>query len=273
MDHHTLDLDKMNSILQSTSVAELWQHFLSIQAGYGFDRLFFVSTLFGAISHWGDKDDWLLLTNHHKEIVEGFIEQTLYQDAAKVHFPPDGTPGAYSWRQTQQQDKTETELTTRQRRNRALKKSHAVEHGYSIWFPQVNQRCKAVLGLCARPGLVQNDVDAIWAERGGEIIAYAKVAYLKLASLPHPNMEKRLTPRQIEVLEWVADGKTARDIAEIIGRSQVTVEKHLRQIRTALNVETTAQAVKKMLAFNQLFLVRETAEQDGLAAEPLVSAG
>jgi DNA-binding NarL/FixJ family response regulator len=51
-----------------------------------------------------------------------------------------------------------------------------------------------------------------------------------------------LTPRETEVLSWVAKGKTNRDIAEILGMSPRTVNKHLEHVFEKLGVETRAAA-------------------------------
>jgi len=52
----------------------------------------------------------------------------------------------------------------------------------------------------------------------------------------------QLTPREMEVLAWVAKGKTNRDIAEILGMSPRTVNKHLEHIFVKLGVETRSAA-------------------------------
>ncbi len=54
-----------------------------------------------------------------------------------------------------------------------------------------------------------------------------------------------LTAREGEVLSWLAKGKTNRDIAQILGLSPRTVDKHLEQIYAKLGVEnrTAAAAV------------------------------
>jgi DNA-binding response OmpR family regulator len=54
--------------------------------------------------------------------------------------------------------------------------------------------------------------------------------------------EASLTPRETEVLTWVARGKTNRDIADILGMSHRTVNKHLEHIFEKLGVETRAAA-------------------------------
>jgi DNA-binding CsgD family transcriptional regulator len=57
-----------------------------------------------------------------------------------------------------------------------------------------------------------------------------------------------LTPREREVLEWVAAGKTNRDIAAILGARPRTIEKHLERIYEKLGVETrTAAAARAKL--------------------------
>ncbi len=59
-----------------------------------------------------------------------------------------------------------------------------------------------------------------------------------------------LTPRETEVLSWLAKGKTNRDIADILGMSPRTVNKHLEHIFEKLGVETRAAAAA--LASGQL---------------------
>ncbi|HEX6704703.1 MAG TPA: response regulator transcription factor [Albitalea sp.] len=51
-----------------------------------------------------------------------------------------------------------------------------------------------------------------------------------------------LTPRETEVLSWIAKGKTNRDVAEILGMSPRTVNKHLEHVFEKLGVETRAAA-------------------------------
>ncbi|WP_407304974.1 response regulator [Acinetobacter sp.] len=52
-----------------------------------------------------------------------------------------------------------------------------------------------------------------------------------------------LTPREAEVMHWVAMGKTNRDIAEILQLSPRTVNKHLEHVFEKLFVETRTAAV------------------------------
>ncbi len=51
-----------------------------------------------------------------------------------------------------------------------------------------------------------------------------------------------LTPRETEVLSWIAKGKTNRDVGDILGLSPRTVNKHLEHVFEKLGVETRAAA-------------------------------
>jgi len=53
----------------------------------------------------------------------------------------------------------------------------------------------------------------------------------------------QLTGREAEVLNWLAGGKSNRDIAEILGMSPRTVNKHLERVYVKLGVENRAAAV------------------------------
>jgi DNA-binding CsgD family transcriptional regulator len=71
---------------------------------------------------------------------------------------------------------------------------------------------------------------------------------LRLAKDPSTNMpaefssELGLTTREGEVLSWLSKGKTNRDIAQILGLSPRTVDKHLEQIYAKLGVENRTAA-------------------------------
>ncbi|MEZ5765571.1 MAG: response regulator transcription factor [Xanthobacteraceae bacterium] len=54
--------------------------------------------------------------------------------------------------------------------------------------------------------------------------------------------ELGLTVRETEVLSWLSKGKTNRDIAQILGLSPRTIDKHLEQIYAKLGVENRTAA-------------------------------
>ncbi|HNO88560.1 MAG TPA: helix-turn-helix transcriptional regulator, partial [Rhodocyclaceae bacterium] len=57
----------------------------------------------------------------------------------------------------------------------------------------------------------------------------------------------RLTQREAEVLYWVVQGKTSKDIGDILGSSPRTVNKHLEHVFEKLGVETRTAAANLAL--------------------------
>lgn len=54
-----------------------------------------------------------------------------------------------------------------------------------------------------------------------------------------------LTPRQAEVLYWIAQGKTNAETAIILGTSPRTIDKHVEQLLERLGVENRLAAAAK----------------------------
>lgn len=65
-----------------------------------------------------------------------------------------------------------------------------------------------------------------------------------MRSLRHP----RLSAREIEILQWIAAGKSQLDVGVILSISPRTVEVHLRSSREKLSTITTAQAVGRAVS-------------------------
>jgi DNA-binding CsgD family transcriptional regulator len=55
-------------------------------------------------------------------------------------------------------------------------------------------------------------------------------------------VQERLTPREREILHWLAEGKRDAEIASILNLSVRTVEQHVRTCLRKLNVETRTAA-------------------------------
>jgi RNA polymerase sigma factor (sigma-70 family) len=59
-----------------------------------------------------------------------------------------------------------------------------------------------------------------------------------------PNAFSRLSPREREVLQLMAEGRSTKEIARDLGVSVKTVETHRRQLMTKLNLYTVAELTK-----------------------------
>ncbi|GAA4025551.1 response regulator transcription factor [Actimicrobium antarcticum] len=78
-------------------------------------------------------------------------------------------------------------------------------------------------------------------ERSGDLLLILDEIVHAVPSAP-PMASFQLTPRENDVLTWLAKGKTNRDIADILGMSPRTVNKHLEHIFVKLGVETRSAA-------------------------------
>jgi DNA-binding CsgD family transcriptional regulator len=56
-----------------------------------------------------------------------------------------------------------------------------------------------------------------------------------------------LTPRESQILAWVARGKTNREVAELLWIAPTTVRKHLENVYAKLGVTTRTAAVARFL--------------------------
>jgi LuxR family transcriptional regulator len=247
--------DQLIDMTNATSVEDLWAQFCANLNGFGFDRLIYGFTRSMTQNSFGDPNDFVVLSNHSQDYTQGFVEDGLYRDAPMVRWSL-ANEGWASWRSMASRVEL-GDLSERELKVVSFNLSHKVVAGYTISFKSMSPRTKGALSLTARPGLSQDDADAIWNDHGQDILLMANVAHLKLLTLPIPLQNQNLTPRQREALEWVGDGKTMQDIAQIMGLTQATIEKHLRLARETLNVETTAQAVAKAAFHNQMYVLTD----------------
>ncbi len=67
--------------------------------------------------------------------------------------------------------------------------------------------------------------------------------------LTHPS----LSAREVEILQWVAAGKSQQDVADILSISNRTVEVHLRSSRSKLGALTTPQAVGRAIGLGLIY--------------------
>ena len=235
------------------TLEELWSTHTRMMDSFGFDRLVYGFTRFRTEHSFGDPEDFIMLSNHSEEYLDGFVRGGMYLNAPMTHWAVDNE-GAGSWR-TLSEKFNRGKLSPEELKVIEFNLKMNVTAGYTISFKSISARSKGAISLAARAGMTQDEVDEIWAEHGDDIHLMNNFAHLKIMTLPYSTPTRSLTPRQREALEWVGDGKTTQDIALLMGLTSATVEKHLRLAREALAVETTAQAVMKAAFQNQMFVL------------------
>jgi len=247
----TTDLSFVAQVMDCTSINQTWELHKLKMLEYGFDRMSYGANRNLTFGRFGDLKDSILLSSHPAEYFEQFMGRGLYLSAPATQWAA-ANYGTLSWQWCKDR-RANGETSDAENMVMDFNAKWGVTAGYTISFNELAKRNKSAVGLCARKGLVQSEVDAIWADKGAEIELLNRLVNLRIATLPFSRQGKPLTDRQREVLQWVADGKTLQDIALILDLNPGTVEKHLRLARERLNVDTTAQAIAKAAAQNELY--------------------
>jgi PAS domain S-box-containing protein len=100
----------------------------------------------------------------------------------------------------------------------------------------------SIVGINADGERITVEVSAVPLTSGGHVIGvFGQVKDIEdhPPSLPHPS----LTPRQIEVLRRLAQGRTTTQIAQELHLSEDTVRNHIRRMMGRLGVHSRLEAV------------------------------
>jgi DNA-binding CsgD family transcriptional regulator len=108
-------------------------------------------------------------------------------------------------------------------------------------------------GLMASLGLAsaeQRDATCANLDLIGALTAQFYLSYKRLnAQAPSPRTKAAgITPKEAEILSWVAAGKTDAEIAVILNISRNTVDTHMRHIFARLDAHNRVTAVVKAIA-------------------------
>jgi LuxR family quorum sensing-dependent transcriptional regulator len=69
-----------------------------------------------------------------------------------------------------------------------------------------------------------------------------------------PRRTNGLTPRERDILSWIAYGKTAKDVGQILSISEFTVHAHLRSVKEKLGTRNNVHSVVEALRRHQIRL-------------------
>ena len=85
-------------------------------------------------------------------------------------------------------------------------------------------------------------VEAIRAAAKGEVRLHPKAQQRLVKEVRTPEMRESLTERETETLRFVAKGHANKDIAGLMGVSEVTIKTHVSSILSKLNLSSRTQA-------------------------------
>ena len=103
---------------------------------------------------------------------------------------------------------------------------------------------RTCLDAGARGYLLKNamDLEMVWAIK--EVAAGKQVLDPRLGPIAEPAApSQRLSPRELEVLQWIVHGKSNKEIAAVLGLSVNTIAVHRANIMQTLGIHNTAELV------------------------------
>ena len=107
-------------------------------------------------------------------------------------------------------------------------------------------------------GVDEEEFRRIDGEYRSDVVLFTKEFHEVVAPLyrdtPLSDAVPMLTAREREVLRWSAQGKTSWEIAQILQRSEATVNNHFASARAKLGVRTRAHAAAEALRLNLIQL-------------------
>lgn len=243
-------LETLHGILEASNIETVWALLTAHMRGLGFAGVIYGYSPDSLGLALGDVEDMLLLATLERGFLTELVSKRHYTNSITFSWAL-ANSGIASFSMTPE----DAGLRNFSYRSDSLAffARHGIETGFSVGFAPLRARGRGVMTVIGPPGATQAEIDALLEARRGEIFVVASVAHRVMASMPYATARK-LTPRQREVLEWLAQGKSIANVACIMNIAMPTVEKHLRLAREALGVETTAHALMKAEFLNQMFM-------------------
>lgn len=239
-------------LLAARSADDVWDQFVTVMAQRGYPHVFYSLRRFADMSRLWLASDLELRGN----FPDGFTA-----DIVGEGILPNTPWGLWSQhhRGVRSFDWAESDEANAYRHPTGMKllkvlREHDLAAGHVVSLFGVSARVSGTVALATGAGTGQAHADQLWEESGRSVRALCEVMHLRVCALPQTIGPGVLTPRQRQVVEWAAYGKTVAEIAEILGVEATTIEKHLRLAREALGAGTTAQAILQAHQRNLIFV-------------------
>ena len=272
------------SILDATSVIELWANFTKIMSEFRFNRIIYATTKLSKSGLSEDLKDGLVLSNHDPKYIKEMIKNKCFDNDTR--WMEVNKSNSVSWAVSDHTINTKIDKDCTTFRYGLLNKlkfseilfyppiknppsryekniwklynEYNVKAGHTLYFKHLFGRGTSGLALCSSPEMDQAETNSYWESNGKNIEFLSKLFDKKIRQLPTTNFSqlptrKKLTKRQISVLQWISKGKSINEISTIMELSVSTIDKHLRLARQNLNAKTTIQAVIKAQKNKQLY--------------------
>lgn len=141
-----------------------------------------------------------------------------------------------------------SDFMTRSRRRQtewyaSVWKPLGIDDSLRVWLPAPKGRARVINLERSGPN---------FSERDRLLLDFLRPALIKMRAAAalrrrQPGEGSPLTRRETEILGWIAEGKTTREIAAILVVSPHTVRKHIEHILEKLDVRTRSAAVARAI--------------------------
>ena len=118
-----------------------------------------------------------------------------------------------------------------------------IDDSLRVWLPAPAGRARVIY-------LERGKRD--YTERDRSILELLRPSFIRIHQAARTRLDaadgvaSTLTERELEIIGWIAHGKTSRQIAEILVLSPYTVRKHVENILEKLDVRTRSAAVARV---------------------------
>lgn len=253
---------QLDQLLLPGSADDVWNRFLLIAAEMGYPYIHYATRRFATLPHTRPVTEPEWRSNFPAAVLRDLTDGSALLSGSPwgrwsrdhmgfIPLEQINSPPAGAW-----PDREIDRLINRMRQ-------HQVLAGHCVSMLGVSADNWGLVLLSTGPGTDQRHADALWQKLGQRLAIFCKIMHLRICALPASAGPEILTPRQREVVEWAAHGKTVSEIAQILGVEVTTVEKHLRLARGALGATTTAQAILQAYQRRQIFVQTEAESNAG----------
>lgn len=241
--------DFIAEIVLCQNMAQSWDTLTKAMKGFGFDRMIYGRKLHTERSSHQNFTDAYVLSTYGDAVDAYFVDQRHYANNFMVNWVV-ANAGAKSWRHSHERyDKDE--MSPEERKLYEFTRNHGIKAGYTYGCP-IRPNVRSGFGLCFRDGVSQSEVDDVWEREQDNILPLLNVFDIAASTFANFSEQERLSEKEIECVLYAAEGRTADEIAELLGRHRRTVEMHLTNAREKLGVGTTLQAVLKATRQGQI---------------------
>ncbi|ESQ77942.1 LuxR family transcriptional regulator [Asticcacaulis sp. YBE204] len=207
-------------------------------AGYGFDRVIF--TVQRDLDLPADKQTHGVFHNYPEDWQKYYGEKSLWR-LDPVYRAAATEDWAFRWTDLEKRSRYSAGQVKLMRLSEEAGLNGGI--GVPIKGPRAQIAGVAVASSGARDAS-HIDIDLINAVCNQFYAAYKRLYAIKA---PETDAAPLLSPKETEVLTWVAAGKTDEDVATILGISRNTVDAHMRHVFQKLGVNNRVAAVVKAI--------------------------